>query len=79
MSRWLNLNKLSLNVKKTKSMAFHMPRKKIIQPDIGLQINGSNIEFADNFVFLGITINNELNWNSHINKKQTRYPRQLVY
>ena len=55
MSRWLNLNKLSLNVKKTKAMAFHMPQKEIIQPHI--QINGSNIEFVDNFVFLGITIN----------------------
>ena len=66
MSRWLNLNTLSLNVKKTKAMAFHMPQKKIIQPNI--QINGSNIEFVDNFVFLGITINNKLNWNSHINK-----------
>ena len=38
----------------------------IIQPNI--QINGSNIEFVNNFVFLGITINNKLNWNSHINK-----------
>ena len=52
--RWLNLNKLSLNVNKTKAMVFHMPHKKIIQPNI--QINGSNIEFVKNCVFLGITI-----------------------
>ena len=64
VSRWLNLNKLSLNVKKTKAMVFHMPQKKIIQPNI--QINGSNIEFVENFVFLGIRP--KLNWNSHINK-----------
>ena len=48
VSRWLNLNKLSLNVNKTKAMAFHMPQKKIIQPNI--QINGSNIEFVEKFV-----------------------------
>ena len=66
MSQWLNLNKLSLNVKKPIAMAFHMPQKKIIQPNI--QINGSNIEFVENFMFLGITINNKLNWNSHLNK-----------
>ena len=47
-------------------MAFRMPQKKIIQPNI--QINGSNIKFVENFMFLGITINNKLNWNSHINK-----------
>ena len=39
VSHWLNLNKLSLNVKKTKAMVFRMPQKKIIQPN--LQINGS--------------------------------------
>ncbi len=66
VSQWLNLNKVSLNVKKPKAMAFHMPQKKIIQPNI--QINGYNIEFVKNFMFLGITINNKLNLNSHINK-----------
>ena len=65
VSQWLNLNKLSLNVKNPKAMAFRMPQK-IIQPNI--QINGSNNEFVENFMFLGITINNKLNWNSHINK-----------
>ena len=47
-------------------MAFRMPQKKIIQPNI--QINGLNVAFVENFMFLRITINNKLNWNSHINK-----------
>ena len=47
-------------------MAFRMAQKKMIQPDI--QINGSNIEFVEDFIFLGISINNHLNRNSHINK-----------
>ena len=64
MYQWLNLNKLSLNVEKIKKWLFVCHKK--IQPNI--QINGSNIEFVENFMFLGITINNKLNWNSHINK-----------
>ncbi len=40
-------------------MAFRIPQNKIIQPNI--QINGSNIEFVETFMFLGITINNKLN------------------
>ncbi len=52
VSHWLNLNKLSLNVKKTKAMAFHMPQKKIIQPNI--QINGSNIEFVENCIIISL-------------------------
>ena len=30
VTEWLRMNKLSLNVKKTKAMLFHMPQKKII-------------------------------------------------
>ena len=75
MSQWLNLNILSLNVKNPKAMAFRMPQKKIIQPNI--QINGSNIEFVENLMFLGITINNKLNWSSHINKVTTNISKTV--
>ena len=61
---WLNVNKLSLNVAKTKAMLFHMPQKEIHHPQ--LKIAGSNIEFIDNFNFLGITINKHLNWAKHM-------------
>ena len=32
VTEWLKMNKLSLNVKKTKAMLFHMPQKNIIVP-----------------------------------------------
>ena len=47
---WLNVNKLYLNVAKTKAMLFHMPQKEIYH--LQLKIAGSNIEFIDNFNFL---------------------------
>ena len=43
------MNQLYLNVKKTKAMLFHMSQKKIIEPTI--QINGTVIEFVDDFNF----------------------------
>ena len=58
------MNKLYLNVAKTKAMLFHMPQKQIHNP--WLNIAGSNIEFIDNFNFLGITINKHLNWTKHM-------------
>ena len=64
VTEWLKMNKLSLNVKKTKAMLFHMPQKKIIVPNI--KINGTIIEFVDNFNFLGINLNKHLNWNPHV-------------
>ena len=60
----LDMNKLSLNVKKTEAMLFYMPQKKIIVPKI--KINGTIIEFVDNFNFLGINLNKHLNWNPHV-------------
>ena len=50
----------------TKAAIFHMPQKKVEKP--GLQINGTIIEYVNTFNFLGITINNHLNSDSHINK-----------
>ena len=65
VSDWLNINKLSLNVNKTKAMAFHMPQKILQLPQIS--IAQTDIEFVDNFNFLGITIDSHLNWAAHIN------------
>ena len=45
-------------------MLFHMPQKQIL--NLRLKIAGSNIEFIDNFNFLGITINKHLNWTKHM-------------
>ena len=58
------VNKLSLNVKKTKAMIFHMPHKKVQLPL--LQVAESNIEYVDNLNFVGITINKHLNSTSHV-------------
>jgi hypothetical protein len=63
---WFNLNKLSLNCSKTKAMLFHPHQKKVIQP--ALKINNQSISFEDNFDFLGVTINKNLNWTNHASK-----------
>ena len=63
VTEWLKIKKLSLNVKKTKAMVFHMPQKKVMLSI--LRINGTIVDFVDNFVFLGIKINKHLNWNHH--------------
>ena len=62
---WLRVNKLSLNVNKSKAIVFHMPQKKVPLPQ--LNIAGMAIEFVSNFNFLGIKIDTNLNWLSHTN------------
>ncbi len=67
IQQWLNLNKLSLNVKKTKFMFFHN-RKDTIKSNLKLNINNVAIEQVKKFCFLGLIINDSLNWKDHINE-----------
>ena len=64
---WLAVNKLSLNVQKTKFMIFHYRQRVITENDIPcLVINNTLIERVTEFNFLGLTVNEYMNWNSHI-------------
>ena len=64
---WLAVNKLSLNVGKTKFMIFHTPGTKFdYMPNVS--INGIHLERVQNFNFLGLTINENLSWKPHEDK-----------
>ena len=51
---------------KHKCMVFSMPLKKVAI--LRLKVADTEIESVDQFNFLGITLDNHLNWNAHINK-----------
>ena len=76
IQEWLNINKLSLNVSKTKYIIFHNHQRNIdsLIPDI--RINNQAIERVSEFNFLGLTIDAHLSWNAHIKKNQTKLPNQ---
>lgn len=63
---WLKVNKLSLNKDKTKFMVFSTTSKNIYKPDLRIDVN-TKIEQVDSFNFLGIHMDNNMKWNSHIN------------
>ena len=63
---WLAVNKLSLNVKKTKFMVFHTTQKNILPYVPELEIGGVSIDRVSNFNFLGLTINENLSWKPHV-------------
>ena len=64
VNTWLKLNKLSLNAQKTKLMIFHRKQKQV--DEINVQINGTQIERVESFNFLGIMLDENLTWKSHI-------------
>ena len=64
ISDWLKLNKLSLNIGKTKAIIFHTPQKKIQYPN--LCIDDTKIEFVNKFYFLGLIMDEHLKWTYHV-------------
>ena len=61
---WLRANKLSLNISKTHYMLFL--NKKVIQPNVTIEINGQPITCVTKTKFLGVIIDNKLTWKEHI-------------
>ena len=62
---WLEVNKLSVNVSKTKFMVFHPHQKDLKDQIPNLKINDSDIGLKENFNFLGIQLDINLNWKTH--------------
>jgi len=65
VNEWLKINKLSINAEKSKYMIFNTRNEQ--KRNIKIQINETIIESVSNFSFLGITINESLNWNNQVN------------
>ena len=63
---WLVVNKLSLNIKKTKFVAFHTINNDIQELVPALQINHIAIERVENCNFLGLIFNEHMFWKHRI-------------
>lgn len=64
--KWFVANKLTLNLKKSKCMIFHpMQHKKNFT--LNININGSPIEQVSSYVYLGLTLQDNLHWDAHVN------------
>ena len=63
LNLWFKLNKLTLNVDKTKCMFFH---KRRAVPSINLSMNNIPIDIVPHFNYLGIILDKHLSWKTHI-------------
>ena len=77
IQEWLNINKLSLNVSKTKFMIFHHHQRNIKTITPTLKINCEPVERVTEFKFLGLTIDENLSWEPHIQKISNKIARTL--
>ena len=74
LETWLKVNKLSLNVSKTKSMVFRT-RKNRIDIDSNINMCGQKLDKVEKTKFLGVYIDKHLDWNEHINHVTNKLSR----
>ena len=68
INKWLIANKLSLNAIKTKYMIFATCQKLKNCMEVDLKFNGSSITRTDKKDYLGLTLDEGLKWDKHIDK-----------
>jgi len=68
IAEWFSINKLSLNISKTKYMLFGK-NKSLRKDPICLKINDINISQVNSISFLGVMIQDNLKWNENITIK----------
>ena len=64
ISEWVNIDHLSLNPVKCKSML--VSRKKKPTQLLPFHLNGSLLEHVDTFKHLGILLSSDLSWSAHV-------------
>ena len=80
LSEWFKSNRLSLNIKKTNYIIFS-PKSKCRQQQINsftIQIDGKTIERVEHARFLGVYVDEKLQWNEHINQISAKVSKILV-
>ena len=75
--KWCEDHYLLLNVKKTKELIIDFRKKKsITQP---LFINNEEVEIVQSYKYLGVTIDDKLNWNLHADNLLKNINKRLYF
>ena len=74
---WLCVNKLSLNVSKSRCIIFKNAKINIVSMPWNIEINGEPVECVSGFNFLGILLDEFLSWTPHTKKVCSKISRTL--
>lgn len=75
---WIDDNRLTLNVKKTKCMLIGT-QSKVKNKKLEMYVNTNKLEQVNEFKYLGLIIDSCLRWNCHINTLCNKLSRTIGY
>jgi hypothetical protein len=75
LTSWFNANKLTLNADKSSFTIFKSSRKRILNLPDHIEFQGKLLKRTSHIKFLGITLDENLTWNHHINKISNKLKR----
>eukprot|EP00732_Lithocolla_globosa_P001804 Lithocolla_globosa_v1_NODE_1001_length_2963_cov_36.286107.p1 type:complete len:390 gc:universal NODE_1001_length_2963_cov_36.286107:1758-2927(+) len=77
-SDWFQVNKLTLNIKKTHYIVFSHETRHSINHLIRIHINGHTIKRVDNIKHLGVIFHQHIGWHKHINHILKKVSKFLI-
>ena len=77
IKRWLESNRLALNIDKTNFVLFHSSSKKITE-FITIKIGRKKIKQENHVRFLGVLLDSTLSWKTHIAELSKNYQELLA-
>ena len=75
VTKWLRLNKLSLNAAKTEVIFFRSKRHSLNYDKLSIKMNGFKLTPVDYIKYLGMYIDKHLDWNQHIQELSKKLNR----
>ena len=79
LNDWLIANKLILNSQKTKVIIFRSRGKTLPVSNEILHIAGNPVEIVKNTIFLGLHLNEHLNWKNHMLDLQANIRKKMSF
>ena len=76
VKKWLDANKLALNIDKTNFVVFHSPAKNLMEPII-LKFGRKIVSRADKVKFLGVLLDETLSWKPHLVELSRKLARSI--
>ena len=82
ITKWLNINMLKLNVNKSKAMFIGSKQLKNVNINdsaYGITVNNIDVEFVSSFKYLGIIIDNKLDFKEHVDYLEKKVRKKIGY